>query len=401
MPQDGLRPEDVRWSAPRKRRVAVPAAIGVVALGLAGLSSLSDAVARADFFRSYLTSFVFFLSLALGALVFVLMAHLMRAGWSVALRRVAEVVAWTLVPLAPLVLVVLFGMYDLYEWSHAEAVAQDALLQHKQVWLNPTFFVVRVLVYLATWTLLATLLLRRSLAQDTTGDPLLTERSEALAGPATIVFAFTVTFAAFDLVMSLDPHWYSTIFGVYFFAGAFLGFCALLVVILAALGRHSDIGRIVGVEHRHDLGKLMFAFVVFWAYIGFSQYMLIWYANLPEETIWYEARQTGPWTAVSLLLLFGHFVAPFFVLMSRHPKRRHAVLVGAAVWLLAMHWLDLFWLVMPGARTAGPLFRLVDVACFVGLGGLFLAAVAWRLGRVQLIPVRDPRLAESLEFENA
>ena len=186
-------------------------------------------------------------------------------------------------------------MHDLYEWSHADAVAQDALLQHKQAWLNPTFFVLRIVAYFVVWAGMATLLLRRSLVQDRTGDPELTVRNENFAGPATIVFAFTVTFASFDLLMSLDPHWYSTIFGVYYFAGAFLGFSALLVVLLAALGRHSEIGHARGAtEHLHDLGKLLFAFVVFWAYIGFSQYMLIWYANLPEETVWYAARQTGP-----------------------------------------------------------------------------------------------------------
>jgi len=400
MEQDAPHLGDVRWAA-GPRAVVLPATVGLAALALGGLSALRGADARADFFRAYLTNFVFFLSLALGALVFVLLAHLMRAGWSVALRRIAEVVAWTLVPLAPLALVVLVGMHDLYEWTHAEAVAQDALLQHKQAWLNPTFFVVRLVVYLATWAGMAALLLRRSVTQDATGEPTLTSRSEGFAGPATIVFAFTVTFASFDLVMSLDPHWYSTIFGVYFFAGAFLGFTALLVVLLAALGRQSEFGRLVGTEHRHDLGKLLFAFVVFWAYIGFSQYMLIWYSNLPEETVWYAARQTGPWAAVSGLLLYGHFLAPFLVLMSRHPKRRRKVLLGAAAWLLAMHWLDLFWLVMPSARSAGPLVRLVDLACFVGLGGLFLAALAWRLRRVNLIPVRDPRLAESLRFENA
>ena len=392
--------DDVRWAG-SPRAIGVPAAIGIVALVGAGLSALGGESARADFFRAYLTGFVFWLSLALGALVFVLLAHLMRAGWSVGLRRLAEVTAWTLVPLAPLALVILAGMHDLYEWTHADAVAADALLQHKQAWLNPTFFVVRMAVYLVTWAAMATLLLRRSVAQDRTRDPALTLRSEGLAGPATIVFAFTVTFAAFDLLMSLDPHWYSTIYGVYYFAGAFLGFNAFLVLLLSALSRPTELGRLVGTEHQHDLGKLLFAFVVFWAYIGFSQYMLIWYSNLPEETVWYEARQTGPWGAISLLLVVGHFVAPFLMLMSRHPKRRRGALVVAATWLLLMHALDLFWLVMPGVRTTGSVVRLVDVLCFVGIGGLFLSALLWRLARVNLIPVGDPRLAESLGFENA
>jgi hypothetical protein len=210
-----------------------------------------------------------------------------------------------------------------------------------------------------------------------------------------------VTFAAFDLVMSLYPHWYSTIFGVYFFAGCILSFCALLPVLLALLGRSSGLSRVVSREHYHDVGKLIFAFVVFWAYIAFSQYMLIWYGNLPEETLWYATRQSGPWLYVSLVLLFGHFMLPFVWLISRHPKRRGAVLVAASVWLLLMHWVDIYYLVMPEARPDGPVILPVDLACFVGLGGLFLAATFWMLGRVNLLPARDPRLGESLGFENA
>jgi hypothetical protein len=388
-------PREIRWS-PGPRAFVIPGAVGLCALGLGVL--LGE---RADFFRAYLTSLTFYLSLALGALVFVLLSHLMRAGWSVALRRVAEIVAWTLVPLAPLTLLILFGMHDLYEWTHADAVAADALLEHKQAWLNPTFFVIRVFVYVVVWAGMALLFLRRSLAQDRTGDPELTVRNENFAGPATIVFAFSVTFASFDLLMSLDPHWYSTIYGVYFFAGAFLGFVALLVVLLSILGRTTEISRLVHTEHRHDLGKLLFAFIVFWAYIGFSQYMLIWYSNLPEETVWYAARQSGAWAGVSWLLVIGHFLAPFLALMSRHPKRRSTVLLVAALWILAMHALDLFWLVMPSVRTSGPIVHLVDVVCFVGLGGLFFSALAWRMARVNLVALRDPRLDESLGFENA
>jgi len=158
---------------------------------------------------------------------------------------------------------------------------------------------------------------------------------------------------------------------------------------------------VVTAEHYQDLGKLMFAFVVFWAYIGFSQYMLIWYGNLPEETIFFLIRQSGPWAGFSLFLLFGHFFLPFFALMSRHPKRRVPTLIAGAAWILVMHWLDLYWLVMPNASPRALDFRPVDLACFLGIGGIFFAALVWRLTKHDLIPVRDPRLSESVTFENA
>jgi hypothetical protein len=224
---------------------------------------------------------------------------------------------------------------------------------------------------------------------------------EAVAAPGMILYALTVTFAAFDLLMSLTPHWYSTIYGVYYFAGCVLGFFALAPVLIAMLKRRGFLTRLVTPEHSHDLGKLMFGFVVFWAYIAFSQYLLIWYGNLPEETVWYSAREQGAWVWISVLLLLGHFVLPFLMLMSRYPKRKAATLVIGAVWLLIMHWVDVFYLVMPNVRTEGCPFRLMDLACFAGIGGLFLAVIFWRLGRTNLIPVNDPRLDEALSFENA
>ena len=379
----------------------VPGVVGLAGLALAAGLAMRSPEGRSDFFHAYLHNFVYFLSLALGALGFVLITHLTRAGWSVALRRVAEVVARAVWVLAPLALVFVFGLRELYEWSRPELVAQDALLQHKQVWLNPAFFLARLAGYFAVWITLAAFFLRASVSQDRTGDPGLTLWMESAAAPGVIVYAVTLTLAAFDLVMSLYPHWYSTIFGVYYFAGSLLGFFALAVVLLALLKRRGFLARTLTPEHTHDLGKLTLAFVVFWAYIAFSQYMLIWYANLPEETVWYEARQHGPWLWLSVALLAGHFLLPFLFLISRHTKRRGAALLGAAVWLLFMHWIDLFYLVMPEARPAGLPFRAVDLACFAGLGGIFFAAVFRRLGRVNLIPLRDPRLGESLSVEHA
>ena len=379
----------------------VPGVIGLVALGAAAALGFSSPERRSDFFHSYLHSYTYFLSLALGALGFVLIMHLTRAGWSVALRRVAEVVARAVVPLAPLGLLLIFGLHDLYEWSRPDVVAQDALLQHKQVWLNPTFFIVRVAGYFAIWISLTSFFFRASVNQDRSGDAGLTLWMENAAAPGVIVYAVTLTMAAFDLIMSLYPHWYSTIFGVYFFGGSFVGFLAFGVVLLHFLRARGYLAHVLHVDHRHDMGKLMFAFVVFWAYIAFSQYMLIWYANLPEETVWYEVRQHGPWLGLSLALLGGHFLLPFLALLSSGRKRRAATLVAAAVWLLFMHWIDLFYLVMPDSRPQGNPFRVFDLLCFLGLGGIFAASILRRLRRVALVPLRDPRLAESLSAENA
>ena len=382
-------------------RWTVPAAlIGVVGLGAAGFLATRGEHGTEAFFRSYLHNFSYFLTLALGGLFFVLITHLTRAGWAVALRRFGEVLASALLPLALLSIVILFGIHEIYEWSHEEAVAHDGLLQHKAPYLNTSFFIARVIAYFVLWNLLAWIFMRNSTTQDRTGDPKITTKLESIAAPGTIVFALTVTFASFDLLMSLYPHWYSTIFGVYFFAGCVVSFCSLIPILVTLFQGAGHLQKEVSMGHFHDVGKLMFAFVVFWAYIAFSQYMLIWYGNIPEETSWYLTRQSGPWLGLSVVLLAGHFFVPFFWLMSRHPKRRKLTLVPAALWLLAMHWIDLLYLTAPEARPDGPIVGAMDIACFLGLGGVFFAYVFWRFGTVNLIPVRDPRLNESLGLEH-
>jgi len=374
---------------------------GVAGLGVAVLLAAGRTGGWDRFFASYLVNFLYFLSLALGALVFVLLQHVTRAGWSVAVRRLAEGFAPNVfLPMAFAALPVLFGLHALYPWTETAALAHDPLLRAKSAWLNPGFFYARTAIYFTVWTTLSIWFHRRSTEQDVTGEPKLTSAMETASTAGLILFAFTVTFFAFDFVMSLTPHWYSTIFGVYFFAGCILGFFALLLVVSAAVQRAGKLVHAISTEHYHDMGKLMFAFIVFWAYIGFSQYMLMWYANLPEETVWYAARQTGSWTAVSLVLLFGHFLLPFLLLMSRNVKRRKALIVTGAVWILVMQWLDIYWLVMPAKTPAGFAPGASDVATFVGIGGLFFAAAVRRLGAHALAPVKDPRLSESLDFEN-
>lgn len=377
---------------------AVVGAVGVaVAVGIASVTT--DGWRR--FLFAYLLNFSYLLALALGALFFVILQHLTRAGWSVVVRRLAEGVTAVLPFLAVLAVPVVLGLHQLYHWSDAEVVAQDHLLQGKAPYLNGPFFVARLVVYFAIWTILARFFVARSVAQDATGDGEISLLLQRRAAPAMIAFALTTTFAAFDLLMSLDPHWFSTIFGVYFFAGAIVSFVALLIVITRALQGAGFLVHAITVEHYHDLGKLLFAFTVFWAYIAISQFMLIWYANLPEETGWFLRRQTNGWQWIGLALILGHFLVPFAALLGRQPKRNPRMLALAAVWQLAMGWVDVFYLVGPEAEVGHAMPRVVDLALLIGLGGLAVAYAVRMMMRRSLIAERDPRLEESLLFENA
>ena len=351
--------------------------------------------------HSYLVAFAFFLSVSLGALFFVVLQHLVRAGWSVVVRRVAEALAMNLPLLALFAVPILLGVRGLYEWADPRAVAGDALLRGKQPYLNVPFFAARLAVYFAVFTFLARYFWTRSTTQDRTGDVRLSLQMERTSAIGMVLFALTTNYAAVDLLMSLDPHWYSTIFGVYFFSGGVVGFFALLSMLAALLQRSGRLGGAVTDEHYHDLGKLVFAFTVFWAYIAFSQYMLMWYANIPEETEWYLRRQTGQWAGVSLLLLFGHFVLPFVYLLPRFVKRRPKLFGPIAAWMLLMHYVDIYWIVMPQISPGRVPLHLLDLTCPLGIGGIMLAATAHRLRQRALVPLRDPRLAESLAFENA
>jgi hypothetical protein len=397
-----------------------------IGLGWLGLSVVVGLFRPESFFRGYLLNLCFFVSLALGALWFVMLQHLTRAGWSVVVRRLAELLAGTFPLLAllslPIVIPVALGMpagiRSVYPWTDPAYVAQEALLQHKQPYLNGGFFLLRAAVYFGVWWLLSGYLLRRSLEQDASGDPSLTLRMERASAPGMLAYALTVTFFAFDFMMTLAPTWYSTIFGVYYFSGCVLGFFATLTLTMFLLQRAGRLTEAISVEHYHDVGKLLFAFVVFWAYIAYSQYMLYWYANMPETSSWYVVRQSGPWVWLSLVILFGHFVLPFLLLISRVPKRRKTVLVGGAVWVLAVHWLDIAYLVLPpyffgfagdpgyvqGERVRGapfdPVALILGLTLLIGLGGVLAGSVLKRMELCCLIPRRDPRLHESLEFEN-
>ncbi len=379
-----------------------------VGIGLALLGAVLAAVSfgtgdGARLAWAYHVNYVYFLSLALGALFFVLIQHVTHAGWSVVVRRLAEAVAANLPWLALGAVPVVLHAGAVFHWAHHGAADHDKILAAKAPYLNLPFFTIRLVVYFAVWSALAILMHRWSVRQDRDPDPALTLRMERWAAPGIILFALTCTFAAFDLLMSLDPHWFSSIFGVYFFAGCFLGFMALLALMTRLTQRSGRLTHAITREHWHDIGKFTFAFVVFWAYIAFSQYMLIWYANLPEETVWYHRRQQGGWTAVSIALLVLHFIVPFVLLLSRLPKRRPLLMTAISCLVLVMHWVDIYWMAMPEMNREAvgvvPL-HLADLAFLVLLGGIFIALTARRLAANSLVAEGDPRLPESLTFEN-
>jgi hypothetical protein len=321
----------------------------------------------------------------------------------VVVRRIAENGAGTLPVLAVAFLPVAFGLQQLFPWARPEAAA-DHLLRGKSAYLNPGFFYLRAGVFLLVWSALAAWVLRLSRRQDDAPDPALAARLRRFSGPALIPLALTTTLAAVDWLMSLDPHWYSTMFGVYVFSGALVGGFAFLALLTTAMRRAGLLQEAVTAEHLHDLGKLVFAFTVFWAYIAFSQFFLIWYANIPEETIWYKHRLEGSWAVVSAVLAVGHFALPFFFLMPRSTKRNPRTLGLAAAWMLLMHLVDVHWLVMPALHAHGPELSLaalgLDVAALLCVGGLFLAAFGRLLRGHLLVPLGDPRLPDSLGFEN-
>ena len=371
------------------------ALLGLVVCAIFGMGNPKQ------FFFSWLVSFLFFSSLALGALFFVLIQYASQGSWGIVVRRIGETIFAVIPMMAVLFVPLLFGLTHLYEWAVPGATEHDALLRWKAPYLNVPFFLARAAIFFGIWSFIALMYYRGSRGQDLTGDPAVSARLRRFAGPAIIVLALTQTFASVDWIMSLTPHWYSTIFGVYFFAGSFVGFIALLSVLAVAMRRAGLLDAVINAEHLHDVGKFLFAFTAFWAYIAFSQFLLIWYANLPEETIWYKARLEGSWKTMSLVLMAGHFGIPFFYLMGRAVKRRGWTLAVGGAWLLAMHFVDLYWQVMPTLHPEGVRPSVLDAAAFLAIGGCFVGAAGWLMRRQALVPLRDPRLAESLAFENA
>jgi hypothetical protein len=384
-------------AGPLFRLAGTIGAIGIALSLLIGMSNFKQ------FSHSYLVSFMWALSIGVGALFWITLQHLVNAHWSVVVRRVAELLGSNMTLMAvlamPIVIPVLLGSSSLYIWADHHAVEQNHVLHHKAGYLNVGFFAVRFIFYFATWAFLGNFFKVHSLRQDQSGKNE-HEKMARIAPAAMIVIALTLTFCAIDFLMSLDPTWFSTIFGVYYFAGCVLTFHSMLALALMWLQGKGRLIGMVTAEHYHDIGKMMFAFIIFWSYIAFSQFLLIWYANMPEETAWYKVRVTGDWLTVSYALLIGHFAIPFLGLISRHVKRNKKTLAFWAVWILAIDWVDMYWLVMPNLSEEHLPFHVLDITCFVGIAGLFVASAAYQAKKINLVPTKDPRLQKSLAFEN-
>ena len=371
------------------------AAIGVVAAGI-GYSTDPK-----RFAFSYLVGFLFVATIALGGLCFVQIQHLTQASWSVVARRQAEWLAGLLPAVALLFAPVIAFSHTIYHhWMGPEA-AHDPILQHKANYLNPNAFYFRAAVYLVVWVALATFFTRTSRQQDESGDKSLSKRMQAASAPATMLFALSVTFAGFDWVMSLNPHWYSTIFGVYIFAGCMTSSLAVLALMTVRLQENGYFVKLSTIEHRHDIGKLLFGFIVFFAYIGFSQFILIWYADLPEETVFYHDRwDADSWKVVRLSNPICHCALPFLLLLSRHVKRHPVGLSVGAVIMLVMHYVDLYWLVMPTYDHHHATFGFVDVCGLLGPLGIAAFLLARQAAAGPLYPLRDPWLADTVKVDN-
>lgn len=380
-------------------------------LAVAGIGS-AFAMSGADLLRlriSWLTSFCALLTVSLGCLFFVIVQHLTRAGWSVTVRRIAEVFAMCLLPMSvlflPILLPLLAGESSIYVWNrpgwtdhgHGPVAGLEKL---KAAYLSSWFYTARVVGCFVVWGLMAWYYYGNSLRQDRTGDPQISRRLQRSSTWIMIVFAVTLVFASFDFEMSLSPLWFSTMFPVYFFSGAFMSGCSAILLTAALLQRSGRITDEITTEHYHDLAKLMFAFVFFWGYIAFSQFMLIWYANIPEETFWFDYRLHG-WTGWSLLLLFGHLFIPFLGIMARTVRRNRTYMMFAAVYLLVMHWVDHFWLIMPEfSRNECNFSFLIDVPLAIGMIGLYIAIFALIAGDRPLVARQDPRLGDALNYHN-
>lgn len=364
--------------------------------GFASLLVLVGAVIDpAQFFRSYLVGYVLWLGISLGCLAIAMLQHLTGGAWGIMIRRILEAAGRTLPLMTVLFLPLLAGLGHLYAWSDPEVVARDPILLQKSLYLNVPFFVVRAAIMFAIWNVLALLLVRWSRAQDHDPDLVFTRRLRLLNGPSLGIYCLTASFASFDWLMSLEPHWFSTIYGIHFVGGQALSAFAFAVIVAHRLSRQPPMSELYASRHFNDYGNLILAFVMLWAYFTVSQFLIIWSGNLPEEIHWYEQRLHGGWGAVGLVLAFVHFGLPFVLLLSRRIKQSGGALAGLGGLLLVMRWLDLLWQVGPAFRHGFPIHWL-DVVAPVAVGGFWIALFLHGLRRQPLLPVNDPYLERAI-----
>jgi hypothetical protein len=353
------------------------------------------------FFQAYLIGWTFWTGITLGSLALLMLQHLTGGGWGFVIRRVLEASTRTLPVMAILFLPIGLGAYQLYHhWLDKEELAKHPVVKFKTPYLNLPFFSARAVIYFAVWLLLVFLLNRWSLAQDRTADNRYTKNMRDLSGPGMVLLIVTITFASVDWYMSLEPEWFSTIFGFIWVAAWSLSALAFVIAVMASLANEEPMKRIVAPLHFHDLGKLLLALVMLWSYFAYSQYLIIWSANLPEEIGYYIERTHGVWGAVIIIIAILHFGTPFLFLLSRNFKRNPRKLVLIALLILGMRAVDLLWMLLPAFKQQLAWIWL-DIVALIAFGGVWLGLFSWQLSKRPLIPINDPQFESVMEQAHA
>lgn len=382
------------WERVQKR--AVPVAAVATALALIGAFLNGKA-----FFQAYLMGYLFWLGLSLGCLVWLMIHHLTGGSWGFITRRYMEAGTRILPVMAILFIPIVIGMPHLFEWTDGERVAGDYVLKAKSLYLNVPFFIGRAVMYFVIWIGLALLLNRWSRRQDETGEARLNQSMRVASGIGVVLYGLAATFASFDWLMSIDPHWFSSIYGPLFMVGHGLTAIAFLAVALIATSKYKPISDQVKQDHYHDLGKLIFACVVLWAYMTFAQFLIIWSGNLPEQIAWYIMRSGTEWKVVAALMTIFHFAIPFIVLLSRLTKQRGPILIKVAFAILLVRFVDLFWLIAPGVNHGHFHVHWLDGVLPIALGGVWLALFARQARAMSVLPLSDPRFDHGAEVSEA
>ena len=367
-------------------------------IGLAGLALcvVGFFTNQQQFFRSYLVGFFFWNGMALGCMGLLMVQHLSGGAWGMVIRRTLEAGSRVLYIMIPLIVPVLFGIGTLYSWSRPEA-AQDAVLRAKSFYLNVPFFIARMALYFAIWSAIVYLLNKWSVEQDRSGPLPWAKKMEALSGPGLVIYALTITFASTDLLMSLDPHWFSTVYGLLVMVGQGLSALSFVIAVTVLLATGPPLSNIITKRHLHDLGKMLLAFVMLWAYLSFSQLIIIWSGNLPEEIPWYVNRLNGGWQYVGAVLLFFHFVLPFAMLLSQSLKKNPKLLLFVALWVVVIRLVDIIWLVEPNFDKGVLRLHWMDLAAPVGIGGVWIWWFLKNLQQQPLMPINAPDLQKNLD----
>lgn len=392
---ESLSLDPAAWSAPPDVARWQLSAFAVGAIGSAA-SIAGFALDSQQFYRSYLVAWLFWLGVALGSLALMMIHHLSRGAWGLPVRRIFEAATRTLPFLALLCLPMLFALPKLFKWAKPEVVAADELIAKKVGYLNAPFFQLRTAIFFAILGGLVFVLNRWSARQDRSADPGLFTRMQKASGLGLCLFVLVGTFAATDWLMSLDPHWYSSLYGLIFITGQGIAALCFAILIAFLLAGRAPMAAVLSTKHFHDYGKLLLAFVMFWTYLSISQYIIIWQANLPEEVLWYLHRLHGGWQWIAGALIVLHFFFPFLLLLSRSLKKRMAALAGVALLLFVMRWLDLFWQAAPNFHHEQLTVHWLDLATTVGIGGLWVGLFFRGLAGRALLPVHDPSLKEAL-----